>query len=111
MKVAVVGSRSISNREFIFNYLERLAPEAIISGGAAGVDKIAASFAKANNIPIIEILPDYKQYGLGAPLKRNDLIIDAADQVVAFWDGKSRGTKYTIDRANEKGKKVAIMYL
>jgi len=33
---------------------------------------------------------------------RNDIIVATADLVVAFWDGVSRGTKYTIDKAKEK---------
>jgi len=34
---------------------------------------------------------------------RNKQIVDAADEVIAFWDGKSSGTKSTIDFAQEKG--------
>jgi hypothetical protein len=30
------------------------------------------------------------------------MIVSLAHQVVAFWDGVSRGTKYTIDKAKEK---------
>jgi hypothetical protein len=47
----------------------------------------------------------------GAPLKINDLIIDAADIVLAFWDGKSRGTKYGIDRSKKIGKEVRVFIL
>jgi hypothetical protein len=36
------------------------------------------------------------------PLKRNHHIVDAADQLIAFWDEKSKGTKYTIDLARKK---------
>lgn len=36
-----------------------------------------------------------------APLKRNDKIIGYADMVLAFWDGKSRGSAYIIKKCRE----------
>lgn len=57
---------------------------------------------------LTEFLPEYSKYGRGAPLVRNDLIIDYADEVIAFWDGKSRGTKYVIEKCKSKNKKVTV---
>jgi hypothetical protein len=108
MKIAVIGSRNLTVD------LSEYVPEgttAIISGGAKGIDTCAANYAKENGLELIEFLPDYKKYGRGAPLKRNDLIIDAADIVLAFWDGKSRGTKYGIDRCKKLGKEVRVFIL
>lgn len=42
-----------------------------------------------NNIRYTEFLPEYKIHGRYAPLKRNLEIIDNADFVLAFWDGKA----------------------
>ena len=42
------------------------------------------------------------------PIKRNDEIIEYADIVYAFWNGKSRGTKYVIENCKKKGKQVRI---
>ena len=108
MKVAVVGSRNI------VVLLSRYIPEAtreIISGGARGVDTCARNYAIKNGIPYREFLPDYAKYGRKAPLIRNNLIIDAADLVLVFWDGKSCGTKYVIDKCLERGKPVLIYNL
>lgn len=105
MKIAIIGSRNLTVD------LSEYIPEgttSIISGGAKGIDTCAANYAKENRLELIEFLPDYKKYGKGAPLKRNDLIIDAADIVLAFWDGKSKGTKYGIDRCKKSGKEVRI---
>jgi len=44
-----------------------------------------------------EFLPEYHTYGRVAPLKRNLQIIDYSDVIIAFWNGKSSGTKYVID--------------
>ena len=42
------------------------------------------------------------------PIKRNNEIIEYADIVYAFWDGKSRGTKYVIENCKKNGKQVRI---
>lgn len=100
MKVAVVGSRGLS-----IPNLEAYLPEdttEIISGGARGVDTSARNYARSNGIKLTEFLPEYETYGRSAPLKRNLTIIENADLVMAFWDGKSRGTKFVIDNCNRR---------
>ncbi len=106
MKVAVVGSRTVNNLE-LDTYLPEGVTE-IVSGGAKGVDSIAKGYAYDNNLKYKEFLPEYNKYGKGAPLKRNELIADYADVVYAFWDGKSRGTKYVIDYCKSTGKEIKI---
>lgn len=64
-----------------------------------------------NNISLTEFLPDYKRYNRGAPLKRNEQIIDYADEVIVFWDGKSKGSKFVIDLCKKKNKKVTVYLL
>ena len=100
MRVAVIGSRGITV-ENLQDYLPEGTTE-IISGGSKGVDTCAREYAVANNIPLTEFKPEYDRYGRGAPLKRNITIIENADIVLAFWDGKSRGTKYVIDACEER---------
>lgn len=82
----------------------------IISGGAKGVDTCAKEYAETHNIKLTEFLPDYRRYGRGAPLKRNIAIIEHADLILAFWDGKSRGTKFVIQNAEQMGIPVQIVY-
>lgn len=107
MKVAVIGSRNIVV-DNIGLYLPGGVTE-IISGGAKGVDTCAADYAKAQGIPLLLFLPQYKLYGRAAPFIRNRAIVDEADMVLAFWDGKSSGTKYTMDYARKLGKKVVLV--
>ncbi len=101
MKVAVVGSRCLT-----INNLEEYLPietTVIISGGAKGIDSCARKYTVENNIELTEFLPNYSRYGRTAPLRRNIDIINSADLVLAFWDGKSRGTKFVIDNCNRLG--------
>lgn len=107
MKVAVVGSRTVTVRD-LGRYLPQNTTE-IISGGAAGVDTCAREYAMAYGIKLTEILPDYRRFRRGAPLKRNLAIIEQADLVLAFWDGRSKGTRYVIDNCKKKGVPVRVV--
>lgn len=107
MRVAVIGSRKIQIDD-LGRYLPDETTE-IVSGGAKGVDTCAKEYALANDIRLTEFFPDYRRYGRGAPLKRNLLIVENADLVLAFWDGASHGTKHTIDHAEKLGVPVRVI--
>lgn len=106
MKVAVIGSRGLSVSD-LGKYLPENTSE-IVSGGARGVDTSAKEFALSHGIKLTEFLPEYSRYGRAAPLKRNISIIEYSDIVLAFWDGKSRGTKFVIDNCRKLGVEVRI---
>ena len=106
MRVAVIGSRGLH-----VDHLEDYLPEGvteIVSGGAQGVDACARDYALAHGLKLTEFLPEYGKYGRGAPLRRNITIIEYADFILAFWDGKSRGTKYVIDNCKKRNIPVAV---
>lgn len=109
MKVAVIGSRGISV-DNLNNYIPEGVSE-IVSGGARGIDSCAAKYAKQNNLKITEFLPNYEIFGKGAPIIRNEQIVDYSDMVVAFWDGVSRGTKSVIEMCYRKGKRCDVFLL
>ena len=105
MKIAIIGSRETGNINFeqeLKNRLLVFASDTIISGGARGIDTLAAQYAREHGMKLLEFRPDYTTFGRGATFVRNRLIVDMADVVVAFWNGTSRGTKYTIDYAKKK---------
>lgn len=107
MKLAIIGSRSCPAID-IASHLKYI-PDTIISGGARGADTYARLFAKEHNLTLIEYLPEYDKYGKQAPLIRNKQIVEACDCLIAFWDGNSRGTKFTLDYAKECGKPIKIV--
>lgn len=106
MRVAVIGSRSLSVAN-LGDYLPKETTE-IISGGAVGVDRSARNYALLHKIKLTEFLPEYEKYGRSAPLKRNISIIENSDIVLAFWDGKSNGTRFVIDNCIKRGVKVIV---
>lgn len=108
MKVAVIGSRGFDDQEKLYraldSYHNKQKIDLIISGGAVGADQLAEQYAKERGIPVKIFKPDYAKHGRGAPIRRNTLIIENADIVLAFWDGKSPGTKNSLDQAKKLNK-------
>lgn len=109
MKLAIVGSREIIALD-LTPYIPKDC-ELIVSGGARGVDTLAEQYAIRHGIKTLIIRPEYEKYGRSAPIRRNDTIVDSADMVLAFWDGKSRGTMYTIDYAKQYDKPVKVVII
>ena len=107
MKLLIAGSRGINDfdlSEYIPNDVDT-----IISGGANGIDRLAEIFADTHRISKHIIRPKYNLYGKAAPLKRNEEMIKLADKVLIIWDGKSHGTKYSIDFAKKLGKDLTVI--
>ncbi len=110
MKLAVIGSRAFANHRLLADALEPLRAELteIVSGGARGADSLAERWARKNGVETRIFLPDHKQYR--HPYHhRNRLIVERCDKLMAFWDGHSTGTKYTIDYAKRMGRPVRIV--
>lgn len=115
MRLAIVGSRTFNDynrlEEVLFQSGMLYEIECIISGGAKGADNLAKLFALRNNIQFREYPAQWDKYGLSAGYIRNEEIVEACDEVLAFWDGVSKGTKHTIDIAKNKNKKVTVYYI
>ena len=90
--VAVVGSRGLTECPALLARLAELAPDQVVSGGAAGADTLGAEWARANGVPLRVLRPDYRTHGPAAPHVRNGAIVAAASVVMVVWDGKSQGT-------------------
>lgn len=113
MKLAIVGSRDYSDIEQarkIFKNFFKAHTKEIISGGADGADSIGASLASENDITLTEHRPDWQKHGKAAGMVRNKLIIDDCHMVLAFWDGKSKGTANSLGHARRQGKPTFIIY-
>ena len=109
MKVAIIGSRKL-NVENLQDYLPEGTDE-IVSGGARGIGTCARNYALKNDLKLTEFRPEYNKYGRGAPLRRNETIVNYADMVLAFWDGESRGTKFVINYCEKVGKECKIFIM
>jgi predicted Rossmann fold nucleotide-binding protein DprA/Smf involved in DNA uptake len=109
MKLLIAGSRSIT--EFDLSPYIPAETDVIISGGASGVDRLAEQYAAAHRLSQYIIRPRYDLFGRSAPLKRNVQMVDMADAVLVIWDGRSKGTLYTLEYARKREKRVTIVYV
>ena len=112
-KYLICGSRKYDNKTHLFvnEQLSKLLVydiDVVITGACVGVDTFVIEFCDKNNIEQIKVRPvrtDIKDYYL----HRNAEMIGMCDEVIAFWDGKSRGTKFVIDYAKARNKEVTII--
>lgn len=80
----------------------------IVSGAAKGADTLGERFAKQYSVKLTQFPADWDTHGNAAGLIRNKQMGDYADELLAFWDGKSTGTKHMIDYMTSLGKPVWI---
>jgi hypothetical protein len=71
MRVLMCGDRKWRDAAAIKRELDKLAPSVIISGGARGADALAAEYARAAGIELIEHPAEWKRYGRVAGPIRN----------------------------------------
>lgn len=116
-KLIVAGGRDFNDYEHLSRVLTVMnAPEelygdknvSIVSGMARGADALAVRFAKEHNIVLYEFPADWSK-GKGAGLVRNRDMAYFSNGLLAFWDGKSKGTKHMIDTMNHLNKPVTII--
>lgn len=102
MRLIIAGSRNVNistdnilavldENGYHFSSLE------IVSGGAVGPDTEAIKFAGIYNMPLHIYPAKWDTLGRSAGIIRNQVMGDFADELLAFWDGKSRGTKHMIN--------------
>lgn len=81
----------------------------IVSGCAAGPDSDAIEWAEMNEVPVDRFPADWDSYGKSAGFIRNAEMATIGDILLAFWDGKSKGTKHMIDCMSRKRKQVYVI--
>ena len=107
MKLLVVGSRSIKDFDISPYIPDNVST--IISGGASGIDTLAEEYADKHRLSKYIIRPRYDLYGRAAPIKRNEQMVEIADAVLVIWDGRSKGTQYTLKYAEKINKPVTLV--
>ena len=119
MRVAIVGSRKRTDAATVQAVRDVVAllpaGSVVISGGAAGVDSIAASEAEARGIDVVVHRPDYvgattRFQATQACYDRNRRIVMDADLVVAFVaSDRKGGTENAIKQAKRAGRRVILV--
>ena len=82
-----------------------------LSGNCTGADKLGERFAAENGFAVEYYPAEWETFGKSAGPIRNRKMAEAADYVICFWDGKSRGTASMISYAKKLGKPVKIQLI
>lgn len=80
----------------------------VVSGCAPGADNYGEIWAEGHNIRVKRFPADWNKHGRAAGPIRNSEMADYAEQCVAVWDGKSRGTGDMVRKAQAKGLKLFV---
>lgn len=87
----------------------------IISGEARGADTLGEKYARENNYDIEVHSADWDNLGKRAGYVRNSemaksVLDNGYGGLVAFWDGKSKGTKMMIELAQKKNINTRVIF-
>lgn len=115
MRVIIAGCRTFTDYRDLHELVRgsgiRKKISLIITGGAKGADALGKEYAKINEIDHFEYLPEWERFGRSAGPIRNKKMIEAADALLAIWDGSSKGTAHIISEARKKGIFVKILLI
>lgn len=114
-RVIIAGCRDFADYELLKEkcdfYLQNNKKEdiVIVTGHAPGADALGERYAQERGF-LLETYPaDWKAHGRAAGSIRNARMASAANLLIAFWDGKSRGTKNMIETAKNHNLKVVVV--
>jgi len=106
--LGVCGGRNFTDKEYLYDILDRYDEKHgiswIVSGGAKGADTFAEQYAKDRQVRGYSVfVAQWEKFGRPAGYVRNALIVEMADVLMAFPTLDSKGTWDTIRKAQSKG--------
>lgn len=114
-KVIIAGCRDFTGYELLREKCDyhlqnlRLEDIVIVSGHASGADSLGERYAQERGFQLETYPADWQAHGRAAGPIRNAKMANVAHALIAFWDGKSRGTKNMIETARKYNLKVAVV--
>jgi hypothetical protein len=110
MKTIIAGGRDINDYAILLAAIEEanFTITEVVSGGAKGVDALGEQYAESMNLTLKIYPADWEKNGRAAGPIRNRQMAEYGDQLIAIWDGKSRGTKNMIETATKKGLTIYV---
>jgi hypothetical protein len=113
LRVIVAGGRDFTDEKLLNKTLDGLfsgnTDMEVVCGEATGADTLGKKWAQRNNIEVKSFPADWKKHGKAAGPIRNVEMAKYATHLVAFWDGKSRGTLNMIEIADGRGLSTVIV--
>jgi len=114
MKIIVAGGRNFDNYILLCQkltyYFQNLKHPVIVCGEAKGADTLGRRYAEELGLDIMSFPANWEKEGKAAGYRRNERMAAEADALIAFWDGKSKGTEHMIKTMETLKKPVRIVY-
>lgn len=114
VRLIIAGGRDYTDSDAACEKINRIVqalPRSKMSevcGMARGADEVGREWATRSRISI-EVFPAlWERYGKRAGFIRNAVMANHGTHLIAFWDGKSRGTQSMIDLAKGYGLRVCV---
>ena len=115
INVVIGGCRDYGNYQEFCNFVDDCLLEkskktkiVILSGHCSGTDMMAENYAKEKGYELKIFPARWSKYGTAAGPKRNKEMVEMADEVIAFWDYNSAGTKTLIEYAKKLNRNISI---
>lgn len=118
-RILIAGGRDFADYEMLSSVVSEflsghVGDVEIVSGHAKGADALGERYATEHGIPLVVMKAEWGKYGKAAGVIRNRQMLDyislATPAVFAFWDGKSHGTKHTIETSRKMGIEPTVIY-
>lgn len=112
MRWIIAGGRDFEDYERLRDEAANFfAPgDALISGAARGADSLGEKFASECGFEIERHPAEWERLGKRAGFVRNHQMSLIADGLIAFWDGRSKGTKNMIEEAHKARLETHVYY-
>jgi len=112
MKLIIAGSRTFTDYQLLCQVLgpERHRISELLHGGARGADRLAFRWAVRHHVRSRCFAADWARFGRSAGVRRNHQMAQEADALVAFWDGKSPGTRHMISCMEQLHKPCVVIH-
>ena len=111
MKLIIAGSHTFTDYQRLRQVLapERHRITQVPTGGARGADQLGFRWALKHHIRSRCFAADWERFGKAAGVRRNHQMAQAGDLLIAFWDGRSAGTRHMISCMQQLGKPVVVI--
>ncbi|MFT5253697.1 MAG: hypothetical protein ACI87N_002740 [Flavobacteriales bacterium] len=115
MKLIIAGSRNFTDYKKLCEECNHILQDQtnieIVSGAHyKGADNLGEKYAAEKGFPLTKFPADWNRYGKSAGPKRNQQMANYADVLIAFWDGKSKGSLNMINEAKKTNLSIKVIH-
>ena len=115
-RVIIAGSRDFSDYPLLCTKCDSILGSravshsiVIVSGQSRGADLLGERYAAERGYRVCRYPADWRGAGRRAGILRNTLMAENADALIAFWDGRSPGTRNMISQARRRRLAVRVI--